>query len=96
MHMILRYPNGKRVEALLLCREPDRMRIMVHGRNDTLELALIRERWVDDDGEKVSIEAMVTDRYDGGLQTNTKYNATAAATNMAAPARRSTTAGRTD
>jgi hypothetical protein len=70
--MILRYPDGKRVEALLLVREGDRMRVMVHGRNDTLELKLFRDRWVDDDEQKVSIEAMVTDRYDGGLQTNTK------------------------
>jgi hypothetical protein len=94
--MILRYPNGKRVEALLLCRERDRMRVMVHGRNDTLELKLIRDRWVDDDGQKVSIEAIVPDRYEGGLQTNTKYSAAAAATNTAAPAMRSRTAGRTD
>jgi hypothetical protein len=94
--MILRYPNGKRVEALLLLREPDRLRVMVHGRTDTLELKLVRDRWVDDDGHKVSIEAMVTDRYAGGRQTNTKYNATPAATNTAAPAMRSTTAGLTD
>jgi hypothetical protein len=96
MHIILRYPNGKRVDALLLCREQDQMRVMVHGRNDTLELEFIRDRWVDDDGQKVSIEAMVADRYDGGLQTNTKYSATAAAMNTAAPARRSRMAGRTD
>jgi hypothetical protein len=59
MHIILRYPNGKRVDALLLSREHDRLRVAIQGRNDTLELKLVRERWVDDDGQKVSIEAMV-------------------------------------
>ena len=59
MHIILRYPNGKRVDALLLSREHDRLRLAIPGRNDTLELKLVRERWVDDDGQKVSIEAMV-------------------------------------
>jgi hypothetical protein len=96
MHMILRYPDGKRVEALLLLREPERLRVMAQGRNDTLELRLIRDRWVDDDGQKVSIEAMVVDRYAGGRQTNTKYKAAPAAMNTAAPATRSRTAGRMD
>lgn len=62
MHIILRYPNGRRVDALLLSREPERLRMALHRRNDTLELRLIRERWVDDDGQKVSIEAMVAHR----------------------------------
>jgi hypothetical protein len=62
MHMILRYQDGSRVEALLLSQESDRMRVAIHGRNDTLELRLVRERWVDDDGQKVSIEAIVAAR----------------------------------
>jgi hypothetical protein len=59
MHMILRYPDGRRVDAVLLSEEPGRLRVAIHGRNDTLELRLVRERWVDDDGQKVSIEAIV-------------------------------------
>jgi hypothetical protein len=59
MHIILRYPDGRRVDALLLSQEPSVMRVAIPGRNDTLELTLVRERWVDDDGQKVSIEAIV-------------------------------------
>jgi hypothetical protein len=62
MHVILRYPDAKRVDALLLSREPERLRLAIHGRTDALELRLVRERWVDDDGQKVSIEALVTSR----------------------------------
>jgi hypothetical protein len=61
MHIILRYPDGRRVEALLLYREPDRMRVAIPGRNDALELTPVGERWVDDDGQKVSVEALLSD-----------------------------------
>src|SRR5690348_5944592 len=59
MPIILRYPDGKRVSALLLSREETRLRVTIPGRSDTLELRKVRERWVDDDGNKVSIEALL-------------------------------------
>ena len=95
MLMILRYPDGKRVEALLLSCEHERMRVMARGWKDTIEITLIRDRWVDDDGHKLSIEAIVQDAQAAGFHTNTKYRAAATATNTAAPAMRSRTAGRT-
>ncbi len=59
MHTILRYPDGKRVYALLLAREDTRLRMMVPGKSDTLELRKLPEKWVDEDGARISIEALV-------------------------------------
>ncbi len=69
MHIILRYPDGSRVQALLLSEGSDRMRVTIPGRRDTLELHLVNERWVDEDGHKVSIEAMVFGHYGSGETT---------------------------
>ena len=59
MYIILRYPDGSRVQALLLSEGSGRLRVTIPGRRDTLELQLVNERWVDEEGHKVSIEAMV-------------------------------------
>jgi hypothetical protein len=89
MHLILRYPNGRRVDALLLRREDTQMRIILRGRNETLELQFIGGSWFTEDGERVSIEAILMDPYQGGRQTNTKYNARAETTKTASAANRS-------
>lgn len=96
MLLVLRYPNGTRVDALLLSRETDRLRVALHGRNDTIELQLVFESWMDEDGRRVSIEAILTDSYHGGRQTKTKYTATADAASTATAAIRSKAAGRMD
>jgi hypothetical protein len=69
MHIILRYPDGSRVQGLLLSEDSARLRVTIPGRKDTLELQLVNDRWVDEDGHKVSIEAMVFGRYASGEAT---------------------------
>jgi hypothetical protein len=69
MHIILRYPDGSRIQALLLSEGSDRLRVIIPGRKDTLELHLVNERWADEDGNKVSIEAMLFGRYGNGETT---------------------------
>lgn len=64
MHMILRYPDGNLVDALLLSRGDARMRVILRGKKDRLELNTLDHRWVDEDGQEVSIEAIVSDRFD--------------------------------
>ena len=59
MHTILRYPDGTRVYALLLSHEDARLRMMVPGTSDTLELRKAPERWEDENGTRISIEALV-------------------------------------
>ena len=57
MHMIVRYANGRRVEAILLAATHDTMRIVVPHRNDSLELRLRGNQWISDAGKCVEIEA---------------------------------------
>jgi hypothetical protein len=59
MHLILRYPNGKRVDALLLTVGPESMRAAVRERNETLEFQRIGDYWLGEKGERVAIEAMI-------------------------------------
>jgi hypothetical protein len=69
MHMILRYPNGKRLDALVLSMGGDAMRIAVRGRNETMELEFVYDRWISEDGQRVSIEAILMGPQEAGRQT---------------------------
>ena len=61
MHIILRYPTRRRVDAILLSATTDRMRVVVSNQNDTLELRLVGGQWLSDRGSAVEIEALMTD-----------------------------------
>jgi len=93
MHLILRYPNGRRVDALLLMRTDTLMRVILRGQNETLELKKVKGSWVAEDQQRVAIEAILTDPHQGGRQTNTKYTTSTETAKTANAAMRSTTAG---
>ena len=59
MHLILRYANGRRADALLLTMTGDAMRVVLRRRHDTVEFHRVASRWLGDDGSRVSIEAML-------------------------------------
>jgi hypothetical protein len=59
MHLILRYPDGRRIDALLLTLGPESMRATVHERNETLEFQRIGDYWLGEKGERIAIEAMI-------------------------------------
>jgi hypothetical protein len=61
MHIILRYPTRRRVEAILLSATTDRMRVVVKNQNDTLELRLVGSQWLSDRGSTVEVESLMTD-----------------------------------
>ena len=88
MHLILRYPNGHRADALLLTREDDLMRVVLRGRNETLELDSSTAAGSTRTARRVSIEAMLADPYQGGRQTNTKYTTAETTPRRRANARR--------
>ena len=54
--MMIRYRNGYTVEAVLLSRAHDTMRVAVRGGSDGLELRKINGRWVSEDCEPVDVE----------------------------------------
>jgi hypothetical protein len=53
--MTINYLDGKSVEAVLLSRAEQTMRVAVQGAEDAMELANIRGTWVSDECEPVSI-----------------------------------------
>jgi len=59
MHLIIRYGNGRRADALLLTMTADHMRLVLHGRDETIEYHRVNDRWIGDDGTRVAIEAML-------------------------------------
>jgi len=74
MHLTLRYPNGLLADALMLMRGEAFMRVVLHGRNETSEFHYNAGQWLAENGDCVSIEAILD--YQGGLQANTKYSTT--------------------
>ena len=63
MHMILRYPTGRRVESVLLAAGAKRMRLAIRSLNETIELHQEDEegQWKSEDGYPVEIESVVWD-----------------------------------
>ena len=60
MHLIVKFQNGFHGEALLLAGGRERMRLIVAGQPDTIELSKLNGVWQTDAGETVEIEAMTT------------------------------------
>jgi hypothetical protein len=58
MHMIVKFQNGIRAEALLLAGGRDRMRLIVSGQADAIELSKADGYWYTEAGEPVEIEAI--------------------------------------
>jgi hypothetical protein len=61
MHMILRYPSGRRVDGILLAAGPTRLRIVVQRLNETLELHLSAGQWTTEEGNPVEVDGLLTD-----------------------------------
>lgn len=60
MHLIITKSNKKRVEALVLAVGENRLRAVVAGHNDVVELRRAYGQWTSDLGD-VEIEAMTAD-----------------------------------
>ena len=59
MQLTLLYPGSRRIDAVVLAANHDRMRIVLQNRRDTVELHLKGNRWTSEEGESVEIEAVV-------------------------------------
>ncbi len=55
--MKIRYQNGAVLEAVILHRTENTLRIALRGSDDITELTRVRGTWVSDDCEPVSVEA---------------------------------------
>lgn len=67
MHMILRYPSGRRVDGILLAAGADRLRIVVRRLNETIELRLTEGQWISDRGDRIEVEGWIADGNAGML-----------------------------
>jgi hypothetical protein len=56
-----RYPDGPRIEAILLSKNTYSMRLVPRGAADTLELRLNYGQWHDEDGAPVEIEWLISE-----------------------------------
>lgn len=61
MHMILRYPSGRRVDGILLAASADRMRIVVRRVNETIELRLTEGQWISEGRDRVEMDGWISD-----------------------------------
>ena len=61
MQLVLQYPTGLRVEAVLLAVTRSRMRVALRDRADTVEFRLRDGRWTSDQGEAIELESMIAE-----------------------------------
>jgi hypothetical protein len=54
--MLIRYRNGLLVEAVILALTGSKMRVALKDGDDVLELRLIKDLWVTEDGEPVTFD----------------------------------------
>jgi hypothetical protein len=69
MHLILRYSNGRRVDALLLTIGPESLRAAVRERNETLEFLRIGDYLLGEAGERIAIDAIIAAESVSGCRT---------------------------
>jgi hypothetical protein len=61
MHLILRYPSGRRVDGILLAAGPDRLRIVVRRVNETMELRLREGQWLSEREDPIEVDGWIGD-----------------------------------
>ena len=71
MHLILQYPDGRRLDALVLTLGPESIRAVVRERNETLEFQRIGDYLLGEAGERITIEAMIATDVASTVKTRT-------------------------
>ena len=79
MQLTLLYPGSRRIDAVVLAANHDRMRIVLPNRRDTVELRLTGNRWTSEEGESVEIEAVVACDWTGESFRQPRYRIAGAA-----------------
>jgi hypothetical protein len=59
MHLTILDSTGGRHEGILLAASTSRMRVVVSGARDTVDLKLVEGGWLCEDGEPVELESIV-------------------------------------
>lgn len=61
MYTVIVFPGGRQVDALLLAASAERLRVVMPGRRDTMELQLIEGRWTTESGSEVELGAILAE-----------------------------------
>jgi hypothetical protein len=59
MRMWIQHESGTKVEALLLAASRYRMRVVVAGQRDTIDLNRLGDCWYAESGQAIEIEALI-------------------------------------
>ena len=59
MYTILLYPNGRRVDGIILSASEDVMRVVVQRRADTIELRRAGGVWMSEAGSHIEFESLM-------------------------------------
>ena len=59
MTLFFHFPGGRRMEAVVLGSSPTRMRIVVRGQSETLEVRRQHGRWYSERGQRVEFDAIL-------------------------------------
>jgi hypothetical protein len=73
MHLTLLYPGSRRIDAVMLAANQDRMRIVIPNRRDTLELCRTGNQWTSEEEGSVEIEAIVACDWTGESSRQPRY-----------------------
>jgi hypothetical protein len=79
MHLTLFYPGSRRIDAVVLAANHDRMRIVIPNRRDTVELRLAGSQWTSEEGEFVEIGAILACDWTGESFRQPRYRIAGAA-----------------
>lgn len=60
MYLLIRYPVGIIVQAVVLARGRNRMRVAASGFPDTIELRLSGSQWLTETGEPIELDFLMS------------------------------------
>ena len=69
MYLLMRYADGSTVEAVLLAKGRDRLRMVVAGLPDAVELKRAGSRWLTPDRQAVDFDFMMEDGREAAVST---------------------------
>lgn len=61
MHLIFSFPDGRRIEGILLAVSSDQIRIAITGEEDAVEFRRLDGYWNTEDGVRIELESAITD-----------------------------------
>jgi hypothetical protein len=59
MYLTIRFPDGRRLEGVLLAVGKHEMRVGVPDQQDVLEFRLVEGYWTAENGERIELESLI-------------------------------------